>query len=474
MKPSKLLLFVLCARLAFGALSTTVVWEVRPTNGLDTNGGGFDPGVASPGTDFSQQNSTQVSYTDLVVGATTTQVTSAAHAFGSTYPGNLIHIASGTGCTTGWFEVVSVTTITATLDRSAGTAASVCTGSLGGALKTLAQLNTNMSLDQQGWAKAESTLVMGRINWNFASTGYAAVTGYTATRGDNGMFTVQMNAADFFWVMTTNSQNTVFKNFIIDCNGTCNGDAFYFQGCCMTGYNIQVKNVGAHIGVNFTASRNVCAFCYVTGVSGGGIPIAINDGLCYYCVAYGNTSTGVAVSMGSGGGGAGGPACWYCIAANNTSTTAAFSIAQNQGPSTLVGSVAVNNGGDGLKLSSSTNQFPIFVVNNIFYGNSGYGIDYSASTLTPGGNVFNFNAFGANTSGARHQISAGANDVTLSGNPFTNSAGNDFSLNAGAGAALYGVGLPGALTVGGTGFLDIGALQHQAVAGGGISGSPIQ
>jgi hypothetical protein len=473
MKPSKLLLFVLCARLAFGALSTTVVWEVRPTNGLDTNGGGFDPGVVSPGTDFSQQNSVQVSYTDLVVGATTTQITSAAHAFDSTYPGNLIHIASGTGCTTGWFEVVSVSIITATLDRSAGTAASVCTGSLGGALKTLAQLNTNMSLDQQGWAKAESTLVMGRINWA-SSGGFASVQGYTTTRGDGGYFTAQMNANDIFWNFTNTGFNETFRNFILDFNNHTGGNVVATNGCCYTFSNIKVINAGANQAFNFgSVTRSSCSFCYATGSSSTTGVFSLAGGIvCYSCIAYSNTTTGSVFDL-STDGGQGGAFCINCIAANNTSSARAFrtSGGSDASPVYIVGAIAVNNGGDGISITN--HNFSVFILNSIFVSNSGFGIN-STTTMPNGANTISNNAFFGNTSGARNKISARPGDVTLSGNPFTNSAGNDFSLNTGAGAALKAAGIPGVLAIGGTGFLDIGALQHQAVAGGGISGSPIQ
>src|SRR5579885_697525 len=127
---------------AYAAIAATAVWDVR-TTGSDTNGGCFDKGVTSPGTDFSVQDAAQVSYTDLVIGSTTTQGTSSAHAFGSTHPGNCIHISAGTGCTTGWFEITSVSGTTATFDRSLGTAASTCTAVLGGGLATISQAITN-------------------------------------------------------------------------------------------------------------------------------------------------------------------------------------------------------------------------------------------------------------------------------------------------------------------------------------------
>jgi hypothetical protein len=93
--------------------------------------------------------------------------------------------------------------------------------------------------------------------------------------------------------------------------------------------------------------------------------------------------------------------------------------------------------------------------------------------MPAGANTFMNNAFFGNTSGARNNITARPGDVTLSGNPFKNSAGNDFALNALAGAALKAAGIPGVLAVGGTGYLDIGALQHQESSSGGGGGLPV-
>jgi hypothetical protein len=143
------LLCILCWLLlfpadSFGAIAATAVWEVE-SGGSDTNGGGFDLGAGSCGTDYSQQSAAQQAYTDLTIGATTTQLTSAAHPFGSTSTCNFLQITgtvSGT-CTTGVYEIVSDSTITVTLDRSAGTAASVCNGNLGGSLASLGKVTSS-------------------------------------------------------------------------------------------------------------------------------------------------------------------------------------------------------------------------------------------------------------------------------------------------------------------------------------------
>src|SRR5438105_5578867 len=125
------------------ALSAAVVFEVQ-SGGSDTQcSGGFDPSVTSPGTDRSTSATAFISYTDLAIDAVTnTKLTSTAHAFTAAEVGNLIQITAGTGFTTGWYTVASVTGSTATMDRAVGTAGSTSgTGYLGGALASLGQVS---------------------------------------------------------------------------------------------------------------------------------------------------------------------------------------------------------------------------------------------------------------------------------------------------------------------------------------------
>ncbi len=95
----------------------------------DLTGGTF-------GIDYSQQTTANLVVTDLVIGATTSQVTSVLTPFGPNHAGNIMHIltqATGT-VTVGWYEIQSVATNIAQLDRSAGVAASTGTAKVGGAI----------------------------------------------------------------------------------------------------------------------------------------------------------------------------------------------------------------------------------------------------------------------------------------------------------------------------------------------------
>ncbi len=102
------------------ALSRYVEWTVR-VNGLQTNGGGFDPTVSGAGTDYSDQDAPQLSLTDLTSTNSTT-VTTVLGTFTSAMVGNVLRIASGTGATTGYYTITAYTSATqVTLDRVSGT-----------------------------------------------------------------------------------------------------------------------------------------------------------------------------------------------------------------------------------------------------------------------------------------------------------------------------------------------------------------
>jgi hypothetical protein len=163
------------------AFSATTQWDVR-TTGSNSNGGGFD--TSATGTDRSQSDSAFQAYTDLVIGGTTTQITSAAHPFDSTSPGNIINITGGTGFTVQRVQIVSVSGSTATCDKSVGTAASTGgTGNLGGGLLTIAQANT-LAISGNGVHIKAGTYT----HTSSTSIGIATVTwtGYNATHKTAG------------------------------------------------------------------------------------------------------------------------------------------------------------------------------------------------------------------------------------------------------------------------------------------------
>ena len=173
------------------ALPATLVWEIRPTNGTANAGGGFDPSVASPGTDFSQQNAVQQAYTDLTIDAVTnTNITSVARAFSSVDVGNGISITGGTGFTTGIYNIRSVTGVIATVDRAVGTTGSTGgTGDLGGARSGFSvgttTLQASLVAGQKAWVKNEAWNEYVNLTVAGATGSPITIEGYNTARGDN-------------------------------------------------------------------------------------------------------------------------------------------------------------------------------------------------------------------------------------------------------------------------------------------------
>ena len=469
----------------YAALPTngTLVFETRPTNGNDNNGGCFVTGAS--GTDFSQQNSPQNAFTDLVVGATTTQATSAAHPFASTDVGNCVQVISGSGCTAGFFQIVSVATVTATMDRSLGTATSTCTANEGGALQTIGKWNTLITATCSGacgwgnWIKAEATIT---TTTSFSFTAFtqpssgspgAFLAGYTSTRGDGGQVTVQETAEISFdaaiFAIANNAGGFLVQNFILDCNGQTGGQALHVQGTTGANvmFNIKATNCKNSSGaIGFNNQGHYCIRCSVTGQTGTGAAFTLDGGnggnFCIDCTATGGAAgPGFVLAYST---------CIRCISANNAGAASdGFQITINSTAAiiNIDQSVAYNNGRDGIRVAPGT---ILNITNTVVYGNAGFGINNNATNpLIIGQSNTDYNAFGSNTSGARANIPAGSHDVTLSGDPFTNGASNNFAPSS---SSIKGAGFPGALIVGGTGHLDIGALQSSS-SGGGASAHPI-
>lgn len=480
-----ILLLLLVSVAAFGALPNGLLWEVRHA-GADTNGGGYVTG--SSGTDFSQQSAAQVAYTDMVLGTGGTTYTSVLHPVGNTLPGNIIQIISGSGCTAGFYEVVSNATITATLDRSAGTVASVCTANLGGALGTLTKLNTAMnttaSIQQNGWVKADATYsISSGIVFNFTNVNVAPlfVAGYTTTRGDGGQPTIQATAGSITMVSIQNNNNLrafTFANFNLDANAQSGTIGFQMAAFSNSGVNLVVRNFAAANAFDFNqggTQGTMCLYCMATGGTSGASSFGfvftgtLLGNMCLYCQV---------VSSNAGGFNMGGGMCQFCLAGNLTGTVNGFQFAGNS-----AGSIACDHctaykvGGDGFRLSASPVAiYPITIINSASISNTGWGFNNNTGTsIVAGGEYFDYIATFSNGSGAAQGITLGSHSVTLSGDPYVNGTSNNFALNntSGAGASMRGVGFPGTLAAGGTGFIDIGTLQHGATAGAGATGFPI-
>lgn len=442
------------------AFAATCVWEVR-TTGNDANGGGFDPTSGTPGTDYSQQTSPQVTFADLVIDPTTnTNCTSIANPFTSAHVGNILNITSGTGFTVQRVQVMSVSSGIATCDKSLGTLSSVSgNGKLGGCLASWGTVANLPTSGNKVWGKATAayTITANITFSNNATAGSPIVyEGYTTTRGDNGQVTVQITSAATNVFLISGSQ-LIFKNFILDANSISTTICARITGQPVVMVNCKY--------MNFTSKGvSVEAYAYLENIFITGGTSAATGGLSVsnkMRVVGGritaNACNGVQLLV------AGLVIDRVIIDANTGASSDGIQLATagaTSSPSSIMNCSIYNNGRHGIFGSGAGSYLGLEITNSIIVNNGGYGVSSTTTNYLVWES--NYNAFYNNTSGARNNVPSGSNDVTLTGVPFTNAGSGDFSLNstAGAGASCRASGFPGAAQSGGTGYLDSGSLQH--------------
>jgi hypothetical protein len=461
------------------ALSNATVWEVRPTVGSDLNGGGFVAGAS--GTDYSTQNSkntvgNNISTTDAV-GTGIATITSATAAFTSAIVGNIIYL-SGTGVTTGWYQVVTFTNATTIiLDRSPGTFTGA-TMNIGGALATVASVFPAAISDGNTFyikATGSLTVTAALTPTNANSGNVMAFIGYTSTRGDGGRatWTTSTNNTNLF-TFGSNAANFSFQNVILSCTAgtpgfavTNNNNAtanLQFVNCLITGW---------HDGIDFNwndvsyCTGLMLEDCEVTACTRYGI---VNSGstLLVNCYIHGNGSHGFYVLQGSHSFPGNIAVFIRTVFYNNGGSGANSEFSAGQQVSAM-NCAFVSNTGDGLALG--TLAYDVAAHNCIFASNGGWGISATSSTGT---RSFHNNAYFGNTSGTHQTTDTGSTaDISISGSPFNSPSTDDFSLNgtAGAGAACKGAGyqgtLNGAVSGATSAAIDIGPVQSASSGGGG-------
>lgn len=120
------------------ALAAGTIWEVR-TTGNGNNGGGFIDRLPGTSIDYSQQNASQLSVTDLVGNAASVTVTSVIGGFTAGMVGNVLQIRAGLNFTVGFYEIVQFNSgNSVNLDRiPCSGAGSGGTGEVGGAIASI-------------------------------------------------------------------------------------------------------------------------------------------------------------------------------------------------------------------------------------------------------------------------------------------------------------------------------------------------
>lgn len=441
------------------AIAASMNWDVRST-GSDSNGGGFDPTSGTPGTNYAQQDSPQVTYTDIVIDATTnTKCTSAGTPFTSAHVGNVINVTSGTGFTVQRVQILSVTAAVATCDKSLGTLSSTGgNGKLGGGLLTIATAlsagiagNTfNVKNGTFTFTSAQNFATNGTYtNATNTMSGYNSAWGDAPTGTNRPLITTATNSTRLFNIQGSGSNPltmVIFRNIRFSntagtrANGlwatTGGGCTLKLINCLLDGFSQGINGDDGSSTWGFNLFLDTTEIKNCTGVG------VINSWDLSNQSAWGYITNCYIHDNGSHG---------FQVNSSGSSLTVCDTIfARNAGTGFLSNKAYSvyncnfdSNGADGIAttVSSGTTSYQYNGQNNIFWNNTGYGIDFLTTAVDS--SFWRNNAYGSNTTAARHFLGAGDGDVTLTANPWTSSSTGDYSLNstAGGGAACKAAGI---------------------------------
>jgi hypothetical protein len=422
------------------AVNATAIWRVRPS-GSNTNGGGYDPGIAGAATDYSQQNAAQATGT-LGTASGTATFTDAGGAFTAAMVGNALWIASGAGFTVGAYFIVTFNSATSVvLDRSPGTG-SVAHWALGGGWADF-WTNTNQTANQI--VPGNTVFILGSGTPNPSSYVYD----YDVTGGaffylvvgnqTNGTITFANDPATpgyKSWPDTTGGMPVIKSD-----------QSLRFDYCNLKGLWFVINTAPAFFYGNNATSLG-CVFDQF------GNAIAVNNGSPNGC-SYIGCEIFSSVAVGAVGGAILIGTDFNFFGCNIHDTTMRMDI---EGVSRLIGNIFAKSG-DGTRFLYLNSTTSIVVANNTFDGNAGNAIELLTqidvafsiifnniiSNHTAGGAVgikcdagttaqndqikklIDYNTFYNNTSNY-NAISAGTHDTALGVTPYVASTTENYTL----------------------------------------------
>jgi hypothetical protein len=454
------------------ALNTTGIFEVDIGHGSASdslNAGFFAPNGSGAGTDYSIQS--PIACTDLVIdGSDNTKVSSSSIGFTLAHQRNGLRITTGTGFTTGLYEIVSVSAGVATLDRACGTA-----GSTGGTARV------GGPLASPGGAMALGTAVGQTVFLRYAASSYdcgssanaaggrvnlttnkpTTFIGYDATRTltNTDANRPLMRATANSMALVTAPLQSIVRNVRFGRSASETGVTGYTDTGGVSGGIVERCQANS-IATGFTHAQGgrISTLCEAVSCTNGFNKTATSSVVFLGDVARNCTTNGFLLS------GAYGSLIWcqatecgtgFLFQANYYTVLlcTAYKSANNgfdwsnQYITWIADCLATENGtsstGYGFAMGVGVDPYS-FMRNCAGHGNASGNLDANMTTLAEG-------------------------FVALSADPFTNAAGLDFSLNstAGGGALLKGAGWPSTFPgLAGTSYPDIGAYQTAAGSGG--------
>jgi hypothetical protein len=451
------------------SVGSCVLWNgATPENTVAGVATTASPTGGTWGVDYSRSTTPRLTFTDLAVGGTNTQFTSAANPVGPNFVGNFLSVTSGTGFTVQRVEVVSTSGTTATVDKTmGGTSLSGGNGGLGGALAAPC-----MASGVQG-SVAMWVFVVGNATYTLSSSanvaggrissgGGVAVSyiGYMTNRhpfNTDPTRPVFQSSGNSYTLMLLNGPGASCHCIDFE-NGNANTSIVGFDDgsngtSCLWNCKFNAIGIGAK-----SSNNSIVSYCYFlanTGIT----PLSISSATASHvhdCVFSGNTNLVVNADF-----------IERCTFYNTTTASQAVVSNSNGVLNCLFHTITGNT-------STAVNFTTHFVKNCIFVnisGTSSYAIDRSTSVGSDWGinNAF-YNCTNNYKAPSTAQYGSRAiGSIQLTGDPCTNASGGDFSLNstAGAGALLRALAFPttfaNGLTVAG---LDVGPAQVAASTGG--------
>jgi hypothetical protein len=393
------------------------------TSGSDTQASGLGPSTAVYGSGASTDG------TAVVTGITTTGVSA----------GDLLWVQTASGRQ---FSIIaSVDSSTqVTCDDTFALGASQ-TWAIGGKRATLDNSDSRLLFTadaKPGWTIETETdqSLTSAIAW----TADGDSTGCITLKGSDATTLKKINqTANANGITLTIANYVAIKDLhIVRSSGSNGYTAIAARGIPMVFENVKIDNSGGNSwnhgitrnGGNpvITMLRVVVTNCVLDGISdaGGGVGGVVSDS-----IFANNGGDGVAAGIYA-------LTLSRCLIYGN----GAYGVVSSQYQINVSNCVIHGNTSDGINLSGVANS----VVGCVLSGNGGYGINVDSSWAL--GSVEDFNAFYNNTTGEVNNITKGPSDVTLTADPFTDTATDDYTINttAGGGSTLRST----AITLGST------------------------